>query len=292
VLAFSAETQVKVEVKGDKGKAQTATIDVDGKVTVVKVGDLAEGESKTIGEGESAVKVTRKGDALIVETPEGDQGAEARHVFVLSGDEGDVPIRKRIIVRRLGGDDEGEDIEVYELPDVERIEARVRALVGKAHGERLARVHERLLRAKERRHQLDEKMQALREKMKGLAKRLKKLNLEGQAEVNDALLEHLEKLQEIEIPPIPPIEIDEDLVRMPHRAHGSAWSWVTTGEDEADTVVLTCDKDDVTIVLPKEAAAGRTITCPVCGQPMTKAGPGNGSHKVIIRKKVEKQKEE
>ena len=287
VLAFSAETEVKVKVKGEKGQQQTATVDINGKVTAVKLDDLDDGETKTIVEGDTVIKVTRKGDALFVKTPDGDQEAEAHTVFVTGDDGEDRKICKRIVIRKSGGGEE--DIEVIELPDIARIQAKVKAIQGRVRGEQMARVHERLLRVKEHRHELDEKMKALREKMKGLAKRLKKLNLEGQAEINDALLEHLERLQEIEIPPIPPIEIDEDIAFGPHGGHGHAWSWITADDDDdAETVVLTCDTDDVTMVLPKEAAAGRTIACPVCGKAMSESKSGKEAHKLIVRTKVKK----
>lgn len=297
IVAFSGETTIDVRAEAEGGKVHKVTVDVDGTVQEIELDDLADGESRTFGDGESEVTVTRDGKVLLVTTPElegvTEGGKSFRKIFVVADDDEEtkviaIPHTKILKLAKAGDGEWREQLETA-LEQLEELEwtAEIDEGAWRVNVERaLERAHEQREKARARAEKAREKMERLREKMGQLRERLEKLDLEQQAELNEAILEHMEKLQDLHID-IPEIDIGADWMVVPPAPPvppaPAKMRWIAEPDD--DSLVYRCEKDDVTLILP-DSAAGRAINCPVCGEPMEQVEAPARAHEIMIKKKV------
>lgn len=109
VLVSAGEEQIKVQIEKDGDNE--VSVDVNGVTEVIRLEDLADGESRTFGAGDHEVVVKRLGEELSIIAAGhaiggiGDHGV-SKDVMVWVGDEGEnIEIRKeKVIVIKADGD--------------------------------------------------------------------------------------------------------------------------------------------------------------------------------------------
>ncbi len=112
VLVSAGEEHIKVQI--EKAGDNEVSVDVNGVTEVIRLEDLADGESRSFGVGDHEVVVKRVGEELSVIAEGhaiasvGDHGM-SKDVMVWVGDEGEnIEIRReKVIVIKTDGDDEG-----------------------------------------------------------------------------------------------------------------------------------------------------------------------------------------
>lgn len=111
----AAEERIEVRVENEGGNE--VTVDINGVEEVIRLDDLAEGETRTFDVGGHTLVVARAGDHLTVTSEGGPAGApgvpgEALETMVWVDDGGEPGVRKKVIVVRDG---DGENRYTVEL---------------------------------------------------------------------------------------------------------------------------------------------------------------------------------
>ncbi|HSL18602.1 MAG TPA: hypothetical protein VLB51_11915 [Methylomirabilota bacterium] len=138
----AAEERIEVRVENDGGNE--VTVDINGIAEVLRLEDLADGETRTFDVGDHTLVVARAGDHLTVTSEGGPLGAvgEAHDAMVWVEGDGKPGVRKRVVVVRDG---DGESRYTVELDgdevDLEgELDVEVERIVGDgAHAVFIAR---------------------------------------------------------------------------------------------------------------------------------------------------------
>jgi hypothetical protein len=116
VIAAAGEERVEVRVEQDGD--DEITVDINGVTEIIRIDDLAEGESRTFGAGDHTIEVHRVGDALKLTTEAGGLGTlggPGAVVWVTSDGEEVSVEGERVIKMRVTGDDEDGETRSYTL---------------------------------------------------------------------------------------------------------------------------------------------------------------------------------
>lgn len=121
VGAVIAAAEERIEVRVEKQGDDEVSVDINGVTEVIRLEDLAEGESRTFDVGDHELVVTRLGDELEVVTTGGGFGHLAKHgqdldtlVWVTEdGERIELPgdgegVRKKVVIMNVGDEGSGE----------------------------------------------------------------------------------------------------------------------------------------------------------------------------------------